>query len=347
MKRACRAAAFFAGVAGTLVVGRADDAKPPAIVPAPAPALQATPQFVAPFTPDGNTSGNFDADPESAVEHSAELRAEYLRQSELTTYQTQAQRQAYESDWMLRGYTAQLNAAGIDTAADRDAAAAQEVPDPSAPPRNTLDPLLPPTQDASNAPPKRPQDNSNASEAPAADTPQPLYLAPLLPTEGGTTPTKTVTRLDAWGSTTSLETITTPSLGPNFLPSPKDNLNSTDSGPESSLDVPGLTAARQGLGDGSDPDGSDQQMESMNENDNRARKDFLMPTVAGNDASEFFKRQSEALAAPNTPLHPAAAANIPLGPPPAPPSPSTKMPPPEGIRSHVDDPFDIIGGHRY
>jgi hypothetical protein len=272
-----------------------------------------------------------------------------LRENEVSAYQNEARQQAFDNDWMLRGYTSQLNADGIGTAADRNAAAAQEIPDPSAPARRTLDPLLPPTTDTSNAPPKPPPTtDGSTSEAPASDTPQPLFLAPLLPTTGGPTPTKAVTRLDAWGSTTTMEAITAPTLSPTLLPSPKNAAEPGDNSPDSSLDFPGLTAARQGLGDGNDPEVSDPQMEAVTENsDNRARKDFLMPTVASNDSSEFFKRQSEELAAPNTPLHPVAAANVSLGPPPAAPTPSTRMPPPEGIRSHVDDPFDIIGGHRY
>ena len=346
MKSACRAAAFGAALAGAISLARADDAKAVSSAPAAAPALQEPTHLTAlpPVSLDSGTA--LGSDPEDALQQAAEAHREYLQQNAESAAQLVARKQAYDNDWMLRGYNSELNARGIATAADRETSAAQEVPDPSA---ARIDPLLPPTTDVNNPPPPRAPANPDASEVPTtSDAPAPLFLPPLLPTAGSATAQKSVTRLDAWGSTTTEETIEPPTLTPTLLPSAK-NSDSADAGTESSLDVPGLTAERQGLGDPGDLNVPDQQMETVTENaDNRARKDFLLPTVASNDSSEFFKRQSEALTAPNMMLHPPVAANISLGPPPPPPSSAiSKMPPPTGIRSHVADPFDLIGGHRY
>jgi hypothetical protein len=350
MKSACRAAAFCAALAGAMSLTRADDGKAVPLTPAAPPAMQAPPHVTALPPANFDAGPALEADPDEAMQQADAAHQEFLRQSAQAAAQTEARKEAYDNDWMLRGYTSELNNRGIATEADRDAAAAQEAPNPSAP-RSTDDPLLPSATDANNPTPHRAPANPDASEVPSTtDAPAPLFLPPLLPPAGTPTPEKPVIRLDAWGTTTTEETIEPPTLTPTLLPSAK-NPNSADAGTESSLDVPGLTAERQGLGETRDPDVSDQQMEMVTENaGNRARKDFLLPTAASNDSAEFFKSQSEALAAPNANamLHPPVPANISLGPPPPPPSSATsRMPPPTGIRSHVADPFDLIGGHRY
>jgi hypothetical protein len=346
MKSACHAAALGAILGGGLLAGRADDSKTVPLAPAAPFSMAEAPHFGSPAPVDPSTATSLQDDPEGAVAQAASLREEYLQQQAALSADAAAKQQAYDNDWMLRGYTAELKNEGIGTTADRNAAASLEAPDPNAPPKT--DWLAPSPADTNSSSTRRStEDSNNSSTASASNSPAPFFLPPLLPPAGGPNSAKPVTRLDAWGSTTTMEMVPPPSLNSALSFSGKDRGTSQDSNSETSLEVPGLTAERQGLGDMNDASVPDQQLEAITENaDNRAHRDFLLP-VASNDSTEFFKRQSEVLTAPNAMIHPPVAGNILLGPPPAPPLAVKTMPVPTGIRSHVDDPFDLIGGHRY
>jgi hypothetical protein len=212
MKSACRAAALGAILAGGISAARADDSKPITLAPVEPSSMQETPHVTPgpPVDPDASTS--LQDDPEAAVAQEASLHEEFLQRQAVFNAEAAARQQAYDSDWMLRGYDAELKSEKIGTSADRDTAESLEVADPNAP-RKT-DGLASSTTDKGDSSTRPPADDLNSTaDASTSNAPAPLFLPPLLPPEGGPNSPKQVTRLDAWGSTTTLEPV--PALNPN------------------------------------------------------------------------------------------------------------------------------------
>ena len=349
MKCACRAAAFGAVLAALALPSHGDN-PPIAVLPIEPPQTPlAPPPGTAPGWDDTQTLS-----PEELAQQTLAAGEEVRRQEALNNFNAAQKQSAYDSDWMLRDYTARLQARGLArTPAAGPDAGLTPFPDPTAPLASQLDPLLPPTS-PNSAPVSRPRPDTadaaadgNDSENPRSSVPS-SYLKPLLPPL--TDSTKTITRLDAWGGQ---DVAPVPGLT-DLIPAPGlytpavKAIGSSDNSSDNiqTFDVPGLTAERQGLDNNDGLKLPDEQAESATENgDNRNRHDFLIPTVASN-SSEFFKKQADAMQAPNSfnALHPTEVSlALPKSPePPAPP----KQPVTTGIRSHVPDPFDLIGGRR-
>ena len=139
-----------------------------------------------------------------------------------------------------------------------------------------------------------------------------------------------------------------PTAGFPVAAAPHHILGALDDSLDSLLDSPGLTAQREGLTKNNEldlqdalPDEDADRAAAPHANRNT---DFLVPTAPTSDVSEFFKKQAEALQPPGPPtaLQPSQAVTAPkpLVPQDAP-EPLAK-PPISGLRSHVDDPFDIL-----
>ena len=124
-----------------------------------------------------------------------------------------------------------------------------------------------------------------------------------------------------------------------------ESLGLNGGGTDSSLGIPGMTAAQSGMGVPSDQNFNIQDP-LPGEPVERQKKfqdqnNFLIPTAPTSDVSEFFKRQAEALQPPMAPtaLRPPIVMARPVAP--VRPEPMAK-PAVSGLRSHVDDPFDIL-----
>ena len=349
MNCACRAAAFAAVLAALVLPSHGDNPAAAVLPIDPPQAPLAPPPGTAPGWEDAPT-----LTPEEAAQQTIAAGEEVRRREALDAFNAAQKQRAYDNDWMLRDYTARLQARGLaQTAAANPDAGVTPLPDPTAPLASQLDPLLPPTS-PSPAPVARSQ--PDAADASAddhdSDASNPSgsssYLKPLLPPLSDST--KTITRLDAWGAQ---DIAPAPGLS-DLIPAPGlytpavKAIGSSDSNSDNlqTIDVPGLTAERQGGDNNGGLNLPDEQAESVTENgDNRNRHDFLIPTSASN-SSEFFKKQAEAMQAPNSfnALHPTEV-SMALPKPPEPPAPP-KQPVTTGIRSHVPDPFDLIGGRR-
>ena len=241
------------------------------------------------------------------------------------------QKQAEDHDWMLRGYREQLLKNGLEKA---------PAPDPYA--VATIDPithkLTDPLMDSLTQPPdieksviRRTTDDEEAS-APASTS---LFsLPPMLPpvnapVNPAAAPrdyfnTNPLSNLSADASTTAPVIPTDPSLG------------------TSALDIPGMTAANDNMS-ARDlslvdplPDEPANSTRSV-----RSQNDFQLPVDPLNDSAAFFKKQQESLQAPNAPTF-RALVTAPTVLPYVPEKPK-KQPVTTGLRSHVADPFDILG----
>jgi len=242
-----------------------------------------------------------------------------------------AQEQVYEQDWMLRDYTAALKKRGLEKA---DFTNPYLIPAPTDPdhPEAPVDPLL-------NPPEKKKPSATDPSALPFDDTSsltpkktlvstgfQPLLPPLISPAPAATHGTVGLDELSAANPNDSMLTVPTPDA-------------SSDNAVDSLLEVPGLTAATQnGLAPN---DTTDFDQGSPGANRPRPASSFLVPTVPTSDVAEFFKKQAEALAPPGSP---GTVATLPLPTKPRlviDPEPMAK-PALSGLRSHVDDPFDIL-----
>ena len=340
-------------LAASALVARADPSAPAAAAPAPAtttlpaPSTPLRPDHVMSQAPEAPLDGvDFSiGDPEAVAQHTMEIQAE--QRAAAATAQPglqseQDQRAASENnDWMLRDYTARLKQEGLAQSADTDPTTFSQAANPLATASTAdanVDPLLNPPAPAKAAPAARsPSSNGTKSEITVSELPPPssawTSLQPLLPPL--TSPAKAP--LDAWGSE------------PIFvmdkqvvLPSSATNENSPAS---STLDIPGLTAAENGMGPAAGdlnvqdplPDDSSNRTRPLSD-----RNIFLVPAAPMSDMAEFFKKQSQSLGAPNAPTV-VQPVGVPLAPAqPARPAEPTAKPAVSGLRSHVDDPFDIL-----
>jgi hypothetical protein len=350
--------AFF-GVA--ILVARADNAgasaPPPTAAPAPlashplvitpqGPWLQTSPPVrpeyaEAPVFSGATGESNSSASDNTEGEHLDPADAERIAEQTYAANQEEkkpadaalpdqvAKQQAYAQDWMLRDYTARLKKQGLEKA---DFTNPYLVPAPLDPahPEMTPDPLL-------NPPVRKKAAATNPSASPFDDastlTPkktlasagfQPLLPALISPAVAATSGTVGIEELSA--SNASMLSVSGLSTGDA----------SSDNSVDSLLEVPGLTAAAQ---NGVAPNNAiDFDNASPDANRPRPANNFLVPTAPANDVSEFFKKQAEALAPPGT------VPTVLLPPKPRliiDPEPVAK-PAVSGIRSHVDDPFDIL-----
>jgi len=144
-----------------------------------------------------------------------------------------------------------------------------------------------------------------------------------------------------WGSEPVVDPSSTVAL--NILPPPPITNDETKNS-SSSLDVPGLTAAQSGMGPANDLSFQDPLPDESPADRTRKhldRNNFLVPTAPTNDVTEFFKKQAEAL---QPPLAPGLTRPLTVPARPLPPIVSAPMAKPavSGLRSHIDDPFDLL-----
>jgi hypothetical protein len=292
-------------------------------------------------------------DPEVIANRTKEIqdeqRANPSTQSSWEAAQEQEQ-SAEQSNWMLRDYTARLKKAGLASTPDTDPMAVSQTSDSSADAAaaaNTanVDPLLnAPDPNKAMSPQTTPLETKtglNSIGLNSLTSLQPLLSAtPLFNSPPLNTPR------DAWGepistaAPSSATFTTSPTIALATPPAPQGDNNQTFS----SLDVPGLTAEESHMGPAADDVGFQDPLPDEPTNRQSKTEDqnnFLLPVTPTNDVSEFFKKQAEALQAPTAPtvIQPLSAPTVPVRPPE--PEPTAK-PVVTGLRSHVDDPFDIL-----
>ena len=284
-------------------------------------------------------------DPEVIAQRTMEIQAQQKRDADSGLPALEAEQDeraaAENNDWMLRDYAARLKQEGLAKTADSDPTTFAQPTTSSATATSTdssIDPLLnPPTP--SRTPAQPPVDNQAKPEISVADltsSESVTSLQPLLPPLDA--PPLKIPSHDPWDS----NTIAAAKVDIILPPSSSNETSHTDS----SLDFPGLTAAQSGLGGGSAstdvslqdplPEESEQQKKLDNQNN------FLPPTAPTGEVSEFLKKQAKGLQAPTAPTV-AQAPNAPtiVVQAPQPAEPIAK-PAVSGLRSHVDDPFDIL-----
>jgi hypothetical protein len=289
-----------------------------------------------PALPDGFDISN--GDPEKIAEQTMAFQAAQRAAPVVPPWEVEQEQEAEANnrDWMLRDYTARLQKAGL----------APATPTPSDPgtlsqssdtandaPAAPIDPLTQPIDT-----PKTPSDASTTTSEtkPELSVSSLGSLQPLLPPLNQPVP-KAPT--DPWGTApVSQDFTTTTDLTPTPAPTGENGSSS------STLDVPGLTAAESGMGPApgsigfqdalpDEPAGGSRKIDDQN--------NFLVPIAPTSDVTEFFKKQAEGLRAPNAPtvMQPPTVMARPVVP--VAPEPTAK-PAISGLRSHVDDPFDIL-----
>jgi len=352
----------------TILFAHADNSGAPAAPPTAAPAAASHPLVITPQGPwlqsfppvrsdtgdapsfDGSTSDSTSAasentgpqeiDPNDAERIAAQTYLMNQRkndQPDQTTLEQTVKQQAYDNDWMLRNYTAQLKKQGLEKAGFTNPYLVPEPLDP-ANPQSSDDPLLDQPEKknpAASTPPASPFDDSSTltPKKPLAS----LGFQPLLPP---LTPPVTGPAIGGGaGGIGGVSTEASDSAAPDLNVQPPGSLGvPSDTAVDSLLEVPGLTAAAQ---NGIAPNNSIDLDDPSNDLANRPRpaNNFLVPTAPASDVSEFFKKQAEALA----PLGTVPSVLLP----PKPrlivdPEQPTAKPVISGLRSHVDDPFDIL-----
>jgi hypothetical protein len=279
---------------------------------------------------------------ERIAEQTYAMNQEKQQHPEETLDQT-AKQQTYDQDWLLRNYTDELKKRHLEKA---DYTNPYLSPEPALDSSKSLlsdDPLLAPPDEEKK---KTAKADSTASDLDTRDTLTPkkplttLTFQPLLGAFGSTPATA---RPDATGTLTDLGSMDS---GASLLPVPNGlpagNVStSPDTSIVSMLDVPGLTAASQGgIAPNNAIDFDDSGAPTARPRPS-ATNDFMIPTAQANDVTEFFKKQAEALAPPTMPgTVPTVAlppkSRLVLNPEP------TAKPTISGLRTHVDDPFDIL-----
>jgi hypothetical protein len=270
------------------------------------------------------------ADAERVAEQTYAANQEEKKQPDAGLQDQVAKQQAYAQDWMLRDYTARLKRQGLEKS---DFTNPYLIPEPVDPahPELAPDPLL-------DSPEKKKASATDPNASPFDDsstlTPKKTLASagfqPLLPA-------LVSPPVAATSGTVGIEELSPADPNASLLSVPGDS--TTDNSVDSLLDVPGLTAAAQ---NGVAPDNAiDFDKASPDNNRPRPTNGFLVPTAPTSDVAEFFKKQAEALAPPTVPGT-VPAVLLPLKPRLiVDPEPAAK-PAASGLRSHVDDPFDIL-----
>ncbi len=280
------------------------------------------------------------ADPENAeriAEQTYAMNQDKQQHPQSTTVDETAKQQAYDQDWMLRNYTDELKKRHLEKADYTNPYLSSETMDA---PKDLLadDPLLDPPEKK-----KTPKSASLTSDIDNPETLKPKKSLTALTFQPLLNPliSNSMAHPDAAGSLVDESALNT---GASLLPVPSvrptDEMGVTNDGSVASLlDVPGLTAASQG---GIAPNNAIDFNDSGAPMTNRPRSDnFLAPTAQPNDVAEFFKKQALALAPPTAPgtvptvaqpFKPHVILNL---------EPTAK-PAISSMRTHVDDPFDIL-----
>lgn len=384
MKRARALAGCGVILAAAIFAARADDevyvpsslpaATDPIIVPppanAPAPAsAPAVSGIAAPTTqsfpvatqntppPDPTDIGT--ADPERIAEETY-LMNEGKQQDDVSAdFDKAARRQAYDNDWMMRGYAEQLKKRGLGESKEINSVL---IADPNAPSSivSRDEALLGMPDNTKKAPQRHKFSAFNDSESlvPKKSLVTGSYQPLLKPFDQGAAPqAQAHWDLAASSFDSGLSDLET-SSGATLLPVPgtiPDGIGRRNSalpganGEDSLLDIPGLTAATQGAIAPNnaltfqDP-GENETTSPQHPRTSASSSNFMLPTVPTNDISEFFKKQADALRPPTAPNVTQALVapnhqNLPITPEPlARPAQQSNM----GMRLHVDDPFDIL-----
>jgi hypothetical protein len=346
----------------TILFAHADNSGAPAAAPAAAShPLVITPQgpWLQSFPPvhsdtgdapsfDGATSDSTSAatenagaqeidptDAERIAAQTYQMNQEKKDQPDPNTLEQTAKQQAYDNDWMLRDYTAQLKKQGLEKAGYTNPYLVPEPLDPATL-QSSDDPLLDQPEKkkpAASTPPASPFDDS--STLTPKKTLASLGFQPLLPPL--TAPVTAPSIGSGAGGIGDASPDSSAGL-PDLNAQPPGSLGvPSDTAVDSLLEVPGLTAAAQ---NGVAPNNAIDLDDPANDSANRPRpaNNFLVPTAPADDVTEFFKKQAEALAPSGTvptillPPKPRLIVN---------PEPMAK-PAISGLRSHVDDPFDIL-----
>jgi hypothetical protein len=304
-----------------------------ALVPPPA-----APVSPAPAPVDGVNFSTMD--PEQIANQTMEIQAEQKQNADSTPSweaERQQQARAHDQDWMLRDYEERLKKEGLSQPSD---AATLPSSDSQTTATNDDDSLLnPPDQGRQAAPTSA---NNDAAQLPDETKLIQLKslssLQPLLP------PLSSPAASAPHGMWDSMRLVDATALRADPAPHPSAAANENND--ESSiLDIPGLTAAKSGMG----PAATDLNFQEPLPDDSAdtaqariaERNNFMVPTTPTSDVSEFFKKQAEALqppAAPNVvqPLTVPARPVRPVSPEP------TAKPEVSGLRTHVADPFDYL-----
>jgi hypothetical protein len=333
--------AVIAGPLGPLQKPVTAPATPLAAPTVPAPVTLDTIDFSSPA--DITTT-----DPEEIANRTLAMSQQGHENSEALQEQAELEQQQDEQqhDWMLRGYQEQLRKQGLSKTKDENA-------DPYGilPPKTTgdaatdlaNDPLLssvklPGSADDTDAA-GNPERRKNPFLDPEkklqpSDSLLPTYLPPLLaPINSPNNPSSPTH--DYFGGT-SPDVANTPDSGLIEQPAAMPISDS------SILDVPGLTAAKQGGLEDSDLN-VDDRLPDEPANRTTTRPDvnnFALPTAPTNDIDTFYKKQTASLQPPTAPT---------FLPPPQLTLPKTYQPPPriakpaiDGLRNHIADPFDYL-----
>jgi hypothetical protein len=289
-----------------------------------------------PALPDGFDISS--GDPEKIAEQTMAIQAAQRAAPAPPAWEVEQEQEAAanDRDWMLRDYTARLQKAGLAPATPAPSDPGT-LPQPSDTPNDAsetpTDPLTKPLDT-----PKTPSAASTTESEmkPELSASSLGSLQPLLPPLD---PPAAKAPTDPWGAPpSSQDFIATPDL------TPTPALTGENAGSSSSLDVPGLTAVESGMGPApgsvgfqdalpDEPAGGSRKIDDQN--------NFLVPIAPTSDVTEFFKKQAEGLRAPNAPT--VMEAPTVVARPIAPVAPEQIAKPAiSGLRSHVDDPFDIL-----
>ena len=295
-------------------------------------------------TGEGDSGGTSDADAGDSqdAEHIAEQT--YLMNQEKQAHphtenlNEEAREQAYAQDWMLRSYTDQLKKRHLENS---DFTNPYLTADPLASsPGLASDPLLAEPADKKKPAARSPSAVSSIDDEKTLTPKKSLTSLAIQPLLGAFASTEPAARTDATADVGDGTLNSGASLLPVPNMRPPGGLTGSSDTSDSLLDMPGLTAASQGgiaMNNSIDFDDSDSGNRHRTATDNN----FLAPTAQASDVTEFFKKQAEALAPPTVP---GTTPTVVLPPKPrivVNPEPTAK-PAISGLRSHVDDPFDIL-----
>jgi hypothetical protein len=321
-----------------------------AVIAAPSDTLETLPAIASPAKPsivpssvDEVTAdpGAIDfstTDPEEIARQTLRMRQENKDQPDIDgeAWKQRQKEELEEHDWMLRGYQEQLRKNGLDKTP-------APPPDPYAPvtrdrdgnPSDDLlnDPLL-----QTYPPPRkiRPPDNNPAppgTDKSLSASLSPFSVQPLLPPQISSDNTTGAHPDNFTGNLQSDSNSPASAMGPAIPPQPGDS---------SILDIPGMTAAQEGLppGDLSLQDRlPDEPSDVVKPHDDQ--NNFLPPIVPLNDVDAFYKKQAASLQPPNAPtfralVTPPVVVNAYKEPQP------TAKPAVSGLRTHIADPFDFL-----
>jgi hypothetical protein len=316
---------------GAVIAGSSDPMTTPAVLPPADAAVTTSPSSDTESSSSSAPNPNI-LDPEDVARQTLEIQqqnAEKAETAESDARAWQQQQQALEDhDWMLRGYEEQLRKKGLEKASDED-------PDALSSPNQNGDSTDPADDPLLTPPASVAKDKAADGSVTGNDKSTSLFpsmLQPLLPPLASNTPS----------SNASISSDDTAEADPNSAASDTSPAIPTQPGDSSMLDIPGMTAAQEGmaprdlnLDDRLPDEPTDTTKPPVDQNI------FTPPTAPLSDADAFFKKQAASLQPLNAPTFRV------LTTPPSVVNPykepkTTAKPVINGLRNHIADPFDIL-----